>query len=106
DKREDRIFVEHRYTRDSSRSIYTDFLLKISNKLSAYLNYERNLHDRKKIKSSFGFLHKAQCWSIDISYTHEGNDRRYTFMINLYGLGGLGTDIEGYRVEHPFESKE
>lgn len=106
DKREDRIFVEHRYTRDSSRSIYTDFLLKISNRLSAYLNYERNLHDRKKIKSSFGFLHKAQCWSIDISYTHEGNDRRYTFMINLYGLGGLGTDIEGYRVEHPFESKE
>jgi len=106
DKREDRIFVEHRYTRNSSRSIYTDLLLKISDSLSAYSNYERNLYDRKRIKSSLGFLYKAQCWSIDVSYTHEGDDRRYSFMINLFGLGGLGSDIEGYRVEHPFESKE
>ncbi|MBW2334735.1 MAG: hypothetical protein JRF06_06505, partial [Deltaproteobacteria bacterium] len=106
DKREDRIFVEHRYTRNSSRSIYTDLLLKISDSLSAYSNYERNLYDRKRIKSSLGFLYKAQCWSIDVSYTHEGDDRRYSFMINLFGLGGLGSDIEGYHVEHPFESKE
>ena len=106
DKREDRIFVEHRYTRNSSRSIYTDLLLKISDSLSAYSNYERNLYDRKRIKSSLGFLYKAQCWSIDVSYTHEGDDRRYSFMINLFGLGGLGSGIEGYSVEHPFESKE
>ena len=106
DKRGDKIFFEHRYTRNLSRSIYTDFLLKISDRLSAYSNYERNLYDRKRIKSSLGFLYKAQCWSIDVSYTHEGDDRRYTFMINLFGLGGLGSDIEGYRVEHPFESKE
>jgi LPS-assembly protein len=106
DKRKDRIFVEHRYTRNSSQSIYTDLLLKISDRLNAYSNYERNLYDRKRIKSSLGFLYKAQCWSIDVSYTHEGDDRRYSFLINLFGLGGLGTDIEGYRVEHPFESKE
>ena len=106
DKREDKIFVEHRYTRNSSRSIYTDLLLKISDSLSVYSNYERNLYDRKRIKSSLGFLYETQCWSIDVSYTHEGDDRRYTFMVNLFGLGGLGSDIEGYRVEHPFESKE
>ncbi|MBW2003426.1 MAG: LPS-assembly protein LptD [Deltaproteobacteria bacterium] len=94
DTRGDRIFVEHRYTRNSSRSIYTDLLLKISDSLSAYSNYERNLYDRKRIKSSLGFLYKAQCWSIDVSYTHEGDDRRYTFMINLFGLGGLGGDID------------
>jgi len=94
DKRGDKIFFEYRYTKNLSRSIYTDFLLKISDRLSAHSNYERNLYDRKRIESSLGFLYKAQCWSIDVSYTHEGDDRRYTFLINLYGLGGLGSDIE------------
>jgi LPS-assembly protein len=98
DKRKDRIFVEHRYTRNLSQSIYTDLLLKISNRLSAYSSYERNIYDRKTIKSSFGFLYKAQCWSIELGYTHEEDDRSYVFMINLHGLGGFGSGIEGYHM--------
>jgi len=106
DTRGDRIYVEHRYTKRSSRSIYTDFLLKISDRISAYSEHEKNLYDRKKIISSFGLLYETQCWSLDVSYTHEEDDRRYTFMVNLYGIGGLGSDIEGYHVEHPFQSRE
>jgi LPS-assembly protein len=99
DKRKDRIFVEHRYTRNSSRSIYTDLLLKISDRLSAYSSYERNIYDKKTIKSSLGFLYNAQCWSIELGYTHEQDDRSYTFMINLHGLGEFGSSIEeGYHM--------
>ena len=96
DKRGDNLFVEYRYTEeDSIKSLYTDFLVKISDRLSAYSSYERNIYDSKTIKSSFGFLYNAQCWSMELGYTHEENDRSYTFMINLHGLGGFGSGIEG-----------
>jgi LPS-assembly protein len=99
DKRGDNLFVEYRYTEeDSIKSLYTDFLVKISDRLSAYSSYERNIYDRKTMKSSFGFLYNAQCWSIKLGYTHEENDHRYTFMINLHGLGGFGSGIEGYHM--------
>ena len=98
DKRGDKIFVEHRYIKNSSKSIYTDFLLKISDRLSTYSSYERNIYDRKTMKSSFGFLYNAQCWSIELGYTHEEDDRKYTFMIHLHGLGGFGSSIEGYHM--------
>ncbi len=106
DKRRDRIFVEHRYERDSSRSIYYHLLLRVSGGLSAYFERERNLYDRKDIKSSTGLLYKAQCWSIDLSYTDEENDRRYVFMINLYGLGEFGSEVAGREMETFFQSEE
>ncbi|UCH00446.1 MAG: LPS-assembly protein LptD, partial [Deltaproteobacteria bacterium] len=105
DKRGDRLFAEHRYKRDSSRSIYYHLLLRISDGLSAYIEHERNLYDRKDIESSTGFLYKAQCWSIELSYTEEENDRRYAFVINLYGLGGFGTEVAGRDMESLFVSE-
>ena len=99
DKRGDNLFVEYRYTEEESiKSLYTDFSVKISDRLSAYSSYERNIYDKKTLKSSLGFLYNAQCWSIELGYTHEENDRRYTFMINLYGLGGFGSSIKGYHM--------
>ncbi|MEE8317324.1 MAG: LPS assembly protein LptD, partial [Candidatus Omnitrophota bacterium] len=106
DKRRDRIFVEHRYERDLSRSIYYHLLLRVSGGLSAYFERERNLYDRKDIKSSTGLLYKAQCWSIDLSYTDEENDRRYVIMINLYGLGEFGSEVAGREMETFFQSEE
>jgi len=99
DKRGDKLFFEYRHTEeDSIKSIYTDLLVKISDRLSAYSSYERNLYESKTIKSSLGFLYNTQCWSIDLGYTHEEDDRRFTFMINLHGLGGLGSGTEGYHM--------
>jgi LPS-assembly protein len=102
DKRGDRLFVEHRYERDSSRSIYYHFLLKISDRLSADFEHERSLFEGKDLKSSTGLLYKAQCWSIELRYTDEENDRRYAFMISLYGLGELGTRVGGREMEGLF----
>jgi LPS-assembly protein len=101
DKRGDRLFVEHRYTYNSSESIYTDMSLVVSDQLKVYADYERNLYSPQDIKKGIGFLYKAQCWSIDFSYTHEDNDRKYAFIINLYGIGEFGRNIVGRMMEEP-----
>jgi LPS-assembly protein len=102
DKRGDKLTVEHRYTRDSIESIYTDFLLRISGRLSTYTDYEYNILEKERIKFGLGFLYEAQCWSIELSYTDEENDRRYALMVNLYGLGGSGTELGEEKVETLF----
>ncbi len=86
DRRGDRLFVEHRYERDTSESIYSDILLKVSGGLSLYANYERNILDKKNIETGLGLLYKAQCWSIEARYTKEGDDHKYRFNISLYGI--------------------
>ncbi len=101
DKRGDRFFVEHRYTYNSSESIYTDMSLVVSDQLKVYADYERNLYGSQDIKKGIGFLYKAQCWSIDFNYTHEDNDRKYAFIINLYGIGEFGRNIVGRIMEEP-----
>jgi LPS-assembly protein len=102
DKRGDKLSVEHRYTRDSIESIYTDFLLRISGRLSTYTDYEYNILEEERIKFGLGFLYEAQCWSIELSYTDEENDRRYALMVNLYGLGGSGTKLRAEKGETLF----
>jgi LPS-assembly protein len=95
DNRGDRLFVEHRYTINSTESIYTELLLKITDRLSALTEYERDIRDEKDIKFGLGFLYESQCWSLNLRYIDEEDDRRYEFMIDLYGIGGFGEGIAG-----------
>lgn len=91
DNRKDGIFVEHRKIRKTSESIYTKGILKITDRLSAYIENERNIYDRETIMSSVGFLYEGQCWSLEVNLTEEPDDNKIVFMINLYGLGGIGS---------------
>ncbi|MCJ2534264.1 MAG: LPS assembly protein LptD, partial [Candidatus Thermoplasmatota archaeon] len=100
DQRGDNLLVEHRYQRDSSgsvqdgkQSIYTYCLLKISDSLSTYGEFERNIYDKENMKKGLGFLYESQCWSIEVIYTDEAEEQKYLFMVNLYGLGGLQTGV-------------
>lgn len=90
DNRDDGLSVEYRYTKDSIKSITADISLKITDSLSAYGGYERNILDDKRIKTSAGIKYQAQCWSLGIGCTDEPDDRKYEFSINLYGLGEVG----------------
>lgn len=92
DTRGDSLFATYRYEQGVRESVYTDLRIKVSDTLSAYADYERNLYDRKDIKKSLGFLYSAQCWSLDIYHAYESGDHKYAFMVNLNGLGGVGTD--------------
>ncbi len=73
----------------------------VSEQLEVYADYERDLYGTQDIKKGLGFLYKTQCWSIDFSYTHEDNDRKYAFIINLYGIGEFGRNIVGRMMEEP-----
>ena len=105
DKRKDSLFVERRYRHSISESIFANLRVVISDKLTVFSDYERNLHDGKDIRKNIGFLYKSQCWALKANYIHEGNDRTYMFMISLRGIGEFAQDIMGRRLESPYLSK-
>ncbi len=87
DNRGDKLFVEYRYTTDLNESIYTELLLKLSDRLSAYSEYERDIFNGQVIQYGLGFLYETQCWSLDIHLIKDESDYKYQFMINLHGIG-------------------
>lgn len=102
DYRGDRLFVEHRYALDSRESIYYNINLKMLDSLEVFGEYERNIYDGRDIRSVIGFLYESQCWSIRCFYEdEEESDRRYGFIVSLYGLGEIGTELSGRHVEGP-----
>jgi hypothetical protein len=105
DKRKDSLFVERRYRHSSSDSIFYDLKVVISDKLSVFADYERNRHTAEDIRKNFGFLYKPQCWALEANYTHEGNDRKYMFIVSLYGIGDFAHGIMGSRLENPYLSR-
>lgn len=91
DNRGDRLFAEYRFEADIMESVYGNAKVALTDRLSAYGDYERNLHDRKRIRHGLGLLYQEQCWSLDVGYSEEESDRRIGFMIHLYGLGEFGS---------------
>ena len=94
DNRNDHLLIEHRYTRDDVQSIYLDFNGVITQSISIFGNYERNLDSGKDIEKSIGCLYQAQCWSIALSFKDEDDDQKISGMITLYGLGGMGNQLK------------
>ena len=108
DSRGDEIFVEHRYTYDISESIFTQLLVPLTDSLTTYGEWERNLKDDHQVEVAAGLLFTAQCWALDIGYTREyGGDQRLDFTVHLYGLGGLGqSSVIHQRIRDPIEWRE
>jgi hypothetical protein len=105
DKRKDSLFIERRYRHSSSDSMFYDLSVVITEKFTAYIDYERNLHEGKDIRKNLGFLYKLQCWALQANYTHEGNDRSYMLVVSLYGIGEFAHSIMGRTLENPYLSK-
>ncbi len=103
DERGDRIFVEHRYTRDRSESLYGDLILKLHERVSMFGEYERDVKDNETVLYGMGLLYMASCWSLDFGYSREEDDIQYAVSINLYGLGTLGRKYAGREIANPFE---
>jgi LPS-assembly protein len=93
DSRNDRLMIEHRYTRDLSESIYLDGIFAVTPSLSIYGEYERNLDDNRDIGKTMGGIYRAQCWLIDIGIAYEDNDKKIGFVIHLNGLGEAGNSL-------------
>ncbi len=98
DIRGDSISMEHRYSRLSSESFYATLFIKLTDRLSANVEYELDMYNDDVIRSNLGFSYSKQCWSIDVNYIREplNNERRYEFMITLYGIGQFGAKVSGF----------
>jgi LPS-assembly protein len=102
DKRGDRIFLQHRYAKDLQETFYADAIINLHERIAMFTEYERNIKDGNTLLYGFGFLYMASCWSLDIGYADEEGDKKYAFMVNLYGLGGLGQAYTGRMIANPF----
>lgn len=91
DHRGDRFRIEHRYTRETSKSVYLEAFVNLNQRLAAHAEYEQDLFEAQRLQAGFGLIYTAQCWSVDTRYTEELEERRLGFMINLFGIGGLGS---------------
>lgn len=89
DERGDSIYVEHRYQRDISETLYTDVKVKLSDSVLMLGEYERNIFDGITLKYGLGFLYNTQCWSLKSIFAKEGEDLSFRFMIILYGIGQI-----------------
>jgi len=102
DFRNDRLFIEHRYNHGQSETVYADIRVNLVHNFSVYGDYERNIFDGRKIKSSLGMIYDSQCWALNVRYSDEETDRKFEFIITLHGLGEAGTSLSGRTVETPF----
>ncbi len=92
DQRGDSFFAEHRYTKNENESLYMRLHLRIFPFLSAYAAYERDLEMNEDLKQSLGLRYQAQCWTMNLRYSKEEDDRSFGFMVSLHGLGSVGSD--------------
>lgn len=91
-KRGDRFHTEYRYTRSNLESLYTKIDTVLTQRLSAYFTYEKDLLEHKVIETQIGMILKKQCWSLSLSFKDEPDDKSFAFMINLHGIGEFGTE--------------
>jgi LPS-assembly protein len=91
DKRGDRLFIEHRYTKSLNESILIDALVRLTPKVWLFADYERNVQTGDEIGSGMGILYQSQCWSIEVQYEKEDDDQAILFVVTLHGLGDIGS---------------
>ena len=104
DGRGDQLFVQHRYTYEISESVFTQLLVPLSDNLTTYGEWERNLHDSRTIEFGAGLLYTRQCWALDFGYLYEHDaGKQFALMVHLNGLGGFGRDsVVARRIKDPF----
>ncbi|MDY6903844.1 MAG: LPS assembly protein LptD [Thermodesulfobacteriota bacterium] len=101
DSRGDNLLLEYRYALRRSETIYSLCEIALTDNLKIYADNERNLYNSIDIKTRGGFLYESGCWSLDLMYTKEPDERQYSIMLTLNGLGELGTEVSGKDFEEP-----
>jgi LPS-assembly protein len=91
DDRGDALYVAYRYDRDIAESIRSAASLALNRFLTLYAEHEHNFFNHMNIETSTGFIYTAYCWSLDVCFTDEPDDDRFSFMIRLHGLSDMET---------------
>ena len=101
DRRGDRLFVEHRYDRASdddadtgddneTQSIFADLEIKATDRLRFFADYERNIEENLRLRTSVGLSYRSQCWTVLLRYIDEPEDAKAEVKISLHGIGEFG----------------
>lgn len=91
--RRDHFMIDYRYTRNKNQTVNIDFKTAVTSTISVFGNYERNIEDSEDIEKKFGCLYRAQCWAFELFYKDKDDDRNIGFMVNLKGLGEIGSEL-------------
>ena len=92
DERGDRFHIDYRYTDDLLESLNADVGVRLTDLISVYGGYERNLLDNRTLETSLGVVYDTQCWALDVRMEEDDDDRKIEFRVNLKGLGEIGSD--------------
>jgi LPS-assembly protein len=77
-------------TAEDIESLFGSLRLKLPFRFTAYASNEYNFERSERIETILGLVYEAQCWSLDVRYKDEDDDKEISFMFNLYGLGSIG----------------
>jgi LPS-assembly protein len=91
DNRGDSISAEYRYSSDTSEFLYTRVDARLTKEIAVYCSYEKDLKADKRVETQTGLEFKRSCWSIRLAYSDSPDEKKVAFLINLYGIGDLGT---------------
>ncbi|MCP4160176.1 MAG: LPS-assembly protein LptD [Deltaproteobacteria bacterium] len=83
------INLEYRFTRSTSELLIAGITAKISDSVSLFYNYEKDLYNDDTNELEFGGVYKSQCWEFTLKYLEESDDTKYMFYIQLNGLGTI-----------------
>jgi len=93
DNRGDELRTEYRYsTDDELESLYSRININLTDELSAYCSIEQNLEEEKRVETRAGLSLKRSCWTFNLYFSESEDEQSITFLINLHGIGGFGTN--------------
>lgn len=90
DRRGDSVVLGYRYTMNAIAEINVALRAVVTERLEANYLIRQNKFDNKIVEETYGGKYKKQCWSVDVAYSNTPNDRRFTVMFVLFGLGKAG----------------
>jgi lipopolysaccharide assembly outer membrane protein LptD (OstA) len=93
--------VEHRYDRASdddadtgddneTQSIFADLEIKANDRLRFFADYELNMEENLRLRTSVGLSYRSQCWTVLLRYIDEPEDTKAEVKITLHGIGDFG----------------
>jgi LPS-assembly protein len=95
--RGDRFDLEYRFNRaveddeEDVESLFGSLRLELPYHLTAYFSHEYDLDRGERIESVLGCIYRSQCWSLDLRLSGDDEENKVTFLVTLYGLGGIGS---------------
>lgn len=91
DQRGDSVAVQYRYTQDLADEINVGLKAAVTKSFDVFYRMRRNQLDHVDLENTYGLYYHRQCWGVVISYSDLANDRTFTIMFSLYGLGKTGS---------------